>query len=136
MEEETLNGTPLSYWGVIMLNGSYAALMKPADPKEWVKNEDPKKNGTDYIVPDNVAFSERTVNLLFGIEGADTLDFLAKYTRFVNMLQSGMCQFYVPALGRYYHLKYDTCAQFNNHTLKACDLAVRFTEPDPTKTTL
>lgn len=136
MAEVTINDTALSEYGAIMLAGSYASLLTPPQLKEWVSNDDPRKNGTDYIVPDDIVVQERTVNLLFGISANTQSDFLSKYNAFVSLLQSGMIALYVPDIGRYYHLRFESCTSFNNYSLKACRLAVRFIEPNPTKTTL
>ena len=65
--EETINGFKLSRYGVIMLSGSYAALMKPADLKEWVSNEDVTKDGTDYLAPSTPLVAERSVTLHFAL---------------------------------------------------------------------
>lgn len=131
--EETINGQRLSIYGAIMLRNSYAELMKPADLKEWVSNEDVTKNGTDYLAPTTPLLAERSVSLHFGIERATEEDFLLHYQHFIDLLQGGIIDLYVPRLGRHFFLKYETCTMYNNYSLKACDIAVKFTEPNPRK---
>lgn len=132
--EETINDIKLSLMGVIMLSGSYAALMKPADLKEWVSNEDVTKDGTDYLVPSTPLVAERSVSLHFALSKDNEELFWGAYTTFIGILQSGIIDLYVPRLRRHFSLKYETCTSFNNYSLKACEIAVKFTEPNPKKT--
>lgn len=131
--EETINGNPLSYFGATLLHGSYAELMTPADLKEWVSNEDVTKDGTDYLVPSTPLLAERNVSLHFGIKRDSESEFLTSYNIFVDMLQSGIIDLFVPRLGRHYFLKFETCTSYDNFSLKACKIAVKFTEPNPRK---
>ena len=131
--EETINGFKLSRYGVIMLSGSYAALMKPADLKEWVSNEDVTKDGTDYLAPSTPLVAERSVTLHFALSKDNEEDFWDFYKTFIAVLQAGIIDLYVPRLSRHYFLKYETCSSFNNYSLKACEIAVKFTEPNPKK---
>lgn len=131
--EETINGYKLSQFGAIMLSGSYAALMKPADLKEWVSNEDVTKDGTDYLAPSTPLVAERSVSLHFGMSKDNEEDFWVAYETFIGILQTGIIDLYVPRLRRHYFLKYETCSSFNNYSLKACEIAVKFTEPNPKK---
>lgn len=132
MEEVTINDIPLSDYGVIMLAGSYASLLKPTEGKEWVMNDDPRKSGVDYIIPSRFIAKERNVDLIFGITGSSKDDFIAKYTTFISLLQNGILKLYVPYTGKFYHLKYESCTSFDDFTMKDCKIAVKFLEPDPT----
>lgn len=136
MTEPTINNTPLSTLGVMMLKGSYEALLMPADVKEYISNDDPNKDGTDYSVEWDYEpkQKERTVTLLFAIEGRDAANFIQGKNLFIQFIQQGLINLYVPDLERSFFLLYETCTSFNYHHPNACDLAVRFIEPDPTKT--
>lgn len=134
MAEVTINGRTLSYWGATLLEGSYASLMTPSEVKDWVTNDNPSANGIEYIVPDTAYVKERNVTLIFHIAGSDKDDFLARYNRFVAVLQEGLLDVYIPDLGRHYFLKYEACTSFDHFGLKMCKLAVRFLEPNPAKT--
>lgn len=133
MEEVKLNGRPLNEYGVMMLAGSYNSLLTPPQLKEWVTNIPVDADGTEYIVPDTSYVQERSVSLIFGIKGETKEDFLDKYQQFIDVLQSGIIDLYVPDLGRYYYLKYEGCTTFDHYNLTACKIAVKFTEPNPKK---
>lgn len=134
MEEVKLNGRQLNEYGVMMLAGSYNSLLTPPQLKEWVTNIPVDGDGTEYIVPETSYVQERSVSLIFGIKGETRADFLKKYMGFINVLQSGIIDLFVPDLGRHYHLKYEGCTTFDHYNLTACKIAVKFTEPNPKKT--
>ncbi len=134
MADITMNGKPLSDFGAMMLAGSYASLLTPPRQKEWVSNTDPRKDGVEYIAPTSPKVMERSVDLIFGIKADTQSDFLLKYNSFIQELQSGIIKLYVPDMQRYYYLKYDTCTSYDNYSLKACKVAVKFIEPNPYKT--
>ena len=134
MADITINDKPLSYYGAMMLAGSYASLLTPAQQKEWVSNDDPRKDGIEYIMPQVPKIKERSVDLIFGIKGDTVQDFLSKYNAFIEMLQSGIIKLYVPDIQRYYYLKYENCTSYDNYSLMACKVAVKFIEPNPHKT--
>lgn len=117
--------------GATLLAGSYAELLKPADTKEWVSNENPRENGTAYLPPTEVLLAERSVSLTFCINGDDTSDFLSKYTGFIDLLKSGPLSLYVPDLDRYYRLIYQGGTSFDQFELTTCKIAVKFIEPNP-----
>lgn len=132
MEGVTINNVDISEYGAILLAGAYAQLLTPLEPKEWVSNESPHKNGTDYIVPEQNIFKERSISLSFGVKGDNKQDFLAKYTSFISAIQNGIISLYIEELGRTYYLKYESCTSYDNFGLTACNIAVKFTEPNPT----
>lgn len=130
-----INNTPLGD-SIIMLKGSYDALLKPADVKDYVSNDDPNKDGTEYSVPEDYEpkVKERQVTLLFSISGPSNVTFQKNKEMFIRLIQQGLIKLYVPDLGRSFFLLYQTCTSFNYHHPYTCDLAIRFIEPDPTKT--
>ena len=136
--EITMNGVPLSSMGVTLVSGAYSALLMPAALKDFVENNDPLKDGTDVIVPgtddeDDTSVprvKERDVTLTFLIQGENATDFMVKYAAFVAELHKGAIVLHVPDLGRYFHLLFSNCTQFN-YLLNACKLAVKFREPNP-----
>ena len=132
MEGVTINGVDLEEYGTILLSGAYAELLKPAEPKEWVSNEDPRKNGTEYLAPAEQKYKERDVTLTFGIKGENKDDFISKYTSFISAINDGIIKLQIEELGRYYYLIFQSCTSFDNYDLKACKLSVKFIEPDPT----
>ena len=129
--EETINNIPLSQYGAILMAGAYAELLKPAEVKPGASNNDPRKNGTEYIERPAPKVQERTLSLVFGINGNNEDDFLAKYNAFVALLQTEFLELYVPRLSKTFRLKYEACTQFDNFNLRGCKIAVKFTEPNP-----
>lgn len=133
MEEITINGHTLRSLGVTLLNGSYASLLKPAEMKEWVSNDDPRKDGIEYIVPTTPVVKPRSVDLYFMVQGNTREEFLTRYNNFIGLLQSGIAYVKIPDLGTdTYRLKYESCTSFDHFNLKMCKVAVKFTEPQPT----
>lgn len=133
MEEVKLNGILLSKYGVMMLAGSYNSLLTPPQLKEWVTNTPIDADGTEYIEPETSYVQERSVSLIFGIKGETRADFLEKYRGFINVLQSGIVDLYVPDLERHFFLKYENCTSYDHYNLTACKIVVKFTEPNPKK---
>lgn len=127
----TINGIPLHSIGVTLLTGAYSSLLTPPPLKDFVKNNDPTKPGTDVIV-DNPVVSERDVTLTFLIEGKSKGAFLSNYKAFVAQLHKGKIELYIPELDQYFHLLYSNSTQFANYRLNACKIAVKFNEPNPT----
>jgi hypothetical protein len=134
MAETTINGKTLSSLGVTLLEGSYASLLKPAELKEWVSNDDPRKDGIEYIVPTTPVVKPRSVDLYFMVQGSTRGEFLTRYNNFVGLLQRSIATVYIPDLGRY-NLKYEGCTSFDHFNLTMCKLAVKFTEPQPNNLT-
>lgn len=133
MAEITINGVSISAYNASLLSGSYASLLAPADVKEWVSNDNPSTNGVEYIPPTTTIVKERPVSLIFLIQCQTPSRFLFSYNQFISILQNGINDFYIPELERHYFLKYETCTEFDQFNLTTCKLAVKFTEPDPTK---
>lgn len=133
----TINGIAISAMGVSLEKGSYAALLTPAGLKGFVENNDPTKDGTEVLTHKKdgtplARIAEREVTLTFCVVGENKTDFMAKYANFVNILNNGTIDLYVPDLERTFHLIYQNSTQYNNFQLKACKLAVKFREPNPT----
>ena len=127
----TINRIPLRSIGVTLLAGAYTALLTPPPLKDFVKNDDPTKPGTDVLV-NNPVVSERDVTLIFLIEGESKSAFLSNYKAFISELQKGKVVLYIPDLNWYFHLLYSNSTQFENYRLNACKIAVKFNEPNPT----
>lgn len=134
MAEITINGNTLSSLGVTLLEGSYASLLKPAELKEWVSNDDPRKDGIEYIEPATSVVKPRSLDLYFMVQGSTRGEFLTRYNNFIGLLQRSIANVYIPDLGRY-HLKYEGCTSFDHFNLTMCKLAVKFTEPQPNNLT-
>lgn len=134
MAEITINGYTLSSLGVTLLEGSYASLLKPAELKEWVSNDDPRKDGIEYIEPATSVVKPRSLDLYFMVQGSTRGEFLTRYNNFIGLLQRGIANVYIPDLGGYL-LKYEGCTSFDHFNLTMCKVAVKFTEPQPNNLT-
>lgn len=131
MKDVLINGKRISGMGVTLLEGSYASLLTPPELKEWVSNDDPRKDGIEYIAPATPVVKERNVDLYFLIRGSSQVDFLSKYNAFVELLQTGIMELRVDDLQRRFRLKYEACTSFDHFNLTMCKLAVKFIEPQP-----
>lgn len=133
MTKVTINGTLLSDLGVVLLSGAYAELMTPAPMKNYIENDDPTKDG---VAVDTVAMPKRKareITLKFLIKGDTKEQFIARRETFLNMLYQGEITLYVPDIEEYFHLLYVSVTQYGNYQLSACNMAVKFKEPDPTR---
>lgn len=128
---ERINGVLLSDMGVTMIAGAYAELLTPAPSKDYVTNDDPRKDGIAVDHAYTPPRKEREVTLSFLICGTSNEDFLKKYHDFLEVLRGGFITLSVPTLGASYRLLYNNSTQFENYRLNACRLAVKFTEPNP-----
>lgn len=136
MANEIINGFPLSNYGVEMLQGSYAELLKPAEMKEAVSNEIPAENGIE-IYPTPPKVKARTVSLFFLITGKSRTDVLSKYQNFIALLMAGadsrnvgISMFMIPNYRGTFRLRYEACTSFDFYET-AMKLAVTFTEAKP-----
>lgn len=127
----TIDGKLLSTYGATLLDGSYISLMTPANLKPWVMNDAVDEDGVDYIQPTATNVAERSVTLVFLIEGDNEADFITKYDKFVGLLHKGMVDLYVPDFNRTFNLKFEGCTPFDKWMLQSCKLSVKFTEPKP-----
>lgn len=127
----------ISAMGVSLDKGSYAALLTPAGLKDFIENNDLTKHGTEVLThkKDGTSLArvaEREVAITFTIVGENQADFISKYTNFVSILNNGVIDLYIPDLESTFHLIYRNSTQYNNYQLRACKLAVKFREPNPT----
>lgn len=127
----TLNGTTLTSMGVTLLQGAYAELLQPAAVKTYIENDDPTKNGIQIDTLMTPKQDKRDLTLRFLVQGSSESDFLAKYNAFIAELQTGYVELYIPDLLSKYRLLYRSCTKYANYRLHACEVAIKFTEPDP-----
>lgn len=135
MTNVQINGTLLSDMGVTLLSGAYAELMTPAPLKSYIENDDPNKDGVQIdqlLTPKKKA---RELTLKFLIRGSSKDEFMARYNWFVSILHSGIVTIYVADFEQYFRLLYLSVTQYGNYRLNACEMAVKFKEPDPTNRT-
>lgn len=132
MTNVQMNGVLLSDIGVTLLSGAYGELLTPSPLKSYIENDDPTKDGVQIDTLTIPKQKSREVTLKFLVKGSSKADFLAKRTAFVNLLYQGVVTLYVPDIEDYFHLIYMSVTQYGNYRLNACEMAVKFKEPDPT----
>lgn len=132
----TINGTALADMGVILLRGAYAELMAPVETKNYVENDDPTKHGVEIDTLISPKLKKREVTLSFFVKGTSEADFISKYNAFLEVLYSGYIELVVPDLSACFRLIYRANTKYANYRLNACEVAVKFTEPDPTNRAL
>lgn len=131
MSKITINGTALSDFGAILLNGGYGELLLPPPVKEYVTNDDPMKDGTQVDTTHVPRMQERELTLHFLLRGETREEFLAHRQAFLSELYKGFVDLYVPDLSSTFHLLYRSCTQYDNYRLCGCKLAIQFKEPNP-----
>ena len=124
-------------YGVRMGDGFLDALGTPAPLKSYVTNDNRLDNGVRYsdTAP---KIDERSVTLVFTIEGSSPSDFRTKKKAFESALYAGDVSISVPLDGSdVYHLKYTgvsvTFARNIERTF--AKMTASFKEPDPTDRT-
>ena len=130
-----INGILLSQMGVALLSGSYSELMKPASLKSFIENDDPAKDGIEIDILSFPKQQSRDLTLKFLVYGDTRELFLSRRKTFLDLLYSGIVTLYVPELGESYRLLYKSVTQYGNYRTNACEMAVKFKEPDPTNRT-
>ena len=132
MTNVQMNGVLLSNIGVTLLSGAYGELLTPAPLKDYIENDDPTKDGVQIDTLVTPKQKSRDLTLRFLIQGNSVAQFAERYSAFVNMLYGGEVELFVPDIGMYFHLLYTSVTKYGNYRLNACEVAVKFREPDPT----
>lgn len=132
MTNVQMNGVLLSDIGVTLLSGAYGELLTPSPLKSYIENDDPTKDGVQIDTLTIPKQKSRDLTLKFLIRGDSVEQFAERYSTFVNMLYGGEVALFVPDMGMYFHLLYTSVTQYGNYRLNACEMAVKFKEPDPT----
>ncbi len=130
IKDATINGTPLSHWGVSLLSGAEETLLTPAPMKDYITNESRLEHGVRLL---NVTpkTDRREVSIPFLIEGNGRADFLQKYSSFVDELYTGTIVLSIPELGKSFTLTYRSSGKYGSYGLCRAKLIVRFIEAVP-----
>ena len=83
-----INGYDAYAMGIAMGSGFIASLRAPASLKDFVENDDPKKDGKQVIYPEEPKVAARDLTLTFVIFG-DTLTELQQFYRTTKKRQNG-----------------------------------------------
>ncbi|WP_278713765.1 hypothetical protein [Alistipes finegoldii] len=129
-----INKTDTYTMGVAMGSGFIAGLKSPASLKDFVENEDPKKDGKEVIYPDKPKLAARDLTLTFIITGETPEEHLLNYDTFIRMLHLGKVDIAVPGISdEIYHLTYaGNSGSYNiSGDRLTSQLTVKFNEPNP-----
>jgi|WetSurMetagenome_2_1015567.scaffolds.fasta_scaffold302600_2 hypothetical protein len=122
-------------YGASIGDGFIGAILEPAPQKEYIENDSRLQNGKKVVVDSNLPpkVDERTVTLVFGIEGISTTDFLTKLKAFYAALGNGQFTVNVPALGSdNYKLYFQKSTEFSMNVQRTfCKISAQFIEPNP-----
>ncbi|HAT61078.1 MAG TPA: hypothetical protein DCS83_00820 [Prevotella sp.] len=124
-------------YGVRMGDSFLDVLQTSAPLKDYVTTDNRLENGVRYAKT-TPKINERSLTLVFTIEGSTPSDFLTKKKAFENVLYAGDVSISVPLDGSdIYHLKYTgvsvTFARNIERTF--AKMTASFKEPDPTNRT-
>lgn len=113
-------------WRVTLEDGSYAKLLKPADPKEYASNDIRSQPGLQ-VFSTNYQPKERDFFLVFWITGKSKEEYLLHYREFTKEIEKGSIKLVVPALNEGYFLRYNGCQEIGYHG-RIGKVAIRFIE--------
>ena len=128
-----INGYDAYAMGIAMGSGFIASLRAPASLKDFVENDDPKKDGKQVIYPEEPKVAARDLTLTFVIFG-DTLTDTLNYNSFIELLKRGKMDISVPLISAdIYHLTYigNSGSYMMSADLTTSQLTVKFNEPNP-----
>lgn len=115
-------------WGVFLEDGSEEALLKPADPKGYARNNMRSQSGVQVFVQ-NPQPDERDIILTLCVTAISRTDYLAKYQSFIDEISNGWVLLDYKPLKTTYKL-IATGFQSLSYSERLGRLSVRFNEPN------
>ena len=129
-----INGYDAYAMGIAMGSGFIASLRAPASLKDFVENDDPKKDGKQVIYPEEPKVAARDLTLTFVIFGDTLTEHTLNYNSFIELLKRGKMDISVPLISAdIYHLTYigNSGSYMMSADLTTSQLTVKFNEPNP-----
>lgn len=135
-----INGKLASAQGIILGQGSVAALRQHGGLKEWPSNENAGINGKRVLPGFTPKAAARDVQLTLGLQAASFAQFIERYNKFVNTLEAGAVDLRIDTstdngttwtTGETYHLLYMSCAQYSEFNGRLAKFIAKFNEPNP-----
>ena len=120
-----INGYDAYAMGIAMGSGFIASLRAPASLKDFVENDDPKKDGKQVIYPEEPKVAARDLTLT---------EHTLNYNSFIELLKRGKMDISVPLISAdIYHLTYigNSGSYMMSADLTTSQLTVKFNEPNP-----
>jgi hypothetical protein len=126
-----INGVDAYTYGVVMGEGFIGALLAPPPQKDNIENSSRNENGK-RIIP-NPKMEDRTLNLVFNVEGSTSSVFVANLKTLYSAFGGGELKINVPSVGsEIYKLYYKKSTQYAVNTeMTFCKITATFSEPDP-----
>lgn len=118
-------------YGIHLEDGAEEALMLPPEIKELPHNNMASSHGTQYFRPrpEDVRVAERELSLTFCFVWSKD-DYLKRYNRFLQMLQSGIIEMKIRGVGLGFTFLYKSCRSYTS-VKYAGKIVVQFSEPNP-----
>ena len=129
-----INGYDAYAMGIAMGSGFIASLRAPASLKDFVENDDPKKDGKQVIYPEEHKDAARDLTLTFVIFGETLAEHTTNYNSFIELLERGKMDISTPSISAdIYHLTYmgNSGSYMMSADLTTSQLTVKFNEPNP-----
>lgn len=132
----TINGTPAPSFGLLPLEGTLDALMRPAQMKTLVYNDNASIDGSRAITAGR-KMQRRDVTLMFKLTASSLKDLADRTDTLISSLTSGkdgtgINELSVAELGRTYRLVYQGFDTYSNFDVATkVTLSIKFTELNP-----
>ena len=118
-------------WKMVLQQGSFEELLKPAPQKALIENESRAIDGKQ-VVAYNPRMASRELTLKVSISGTSQANFLTNMKNFFEELK-GISVWKVTALNMTFRLVYKDCQKMNyKGTDKFSSFMISFEEPYPT----
>lgn len=126
-----INGVDAYTYGVVMGEGFFGALLSPPPQKENITNQSRNEDGKRII--SNPKMDERSINLVFNVEGGTQSEFIGNLKKLYTAFGGGLFKINVPCLGtEIYKLYFQKSSQFSmNEERTFCKITTTFNEPNP-----
>lgn len=134
-----INGNDISQYGLIALEGTIAALIKPNTYKDLPKNENLSMHGTVIFAnPSLRKVKQRDVTLPFLFQSSSLYAMQralnALRDDLINGTEDGVNEIYIPAIGTRFYLIFNSMpafAHFGDLRNGMAKISIKFTEPNP-----
>lgn len=118
-------------WKMVLQQGSFEELLKPAPQKSLIENENRAVDGKQ-VSAYNPRWAAKDLTLKISISGTSQANFLANLDNFFTEIK-GISVWKVPILNKTFRLVYKDCQKMSyKGTDKSSSFILSFEEPDPT----
>lgn len=119
-------------YGVMVARGGYEKLLEYPALKSFIKWEDRRKDGTEYLIsPETMKQNEKTVSLPLVLIGETEADYYEKYEAFMQRITSGMVYLKIVSLNRVFKVVYSGISNLTKKGKNCSTFTIKFIEPNP-----